>query len=249
VIQLSTTFSIQRKAIAMIELIFAIVIMGIVLMSAPSLISVSSKSTYTALQQESITAAVSQINMIMTGAWDEMDTNSTIGEPVLRTASSFITLCPTGISQPKGVTSTKGRHCTNNSGATGSYNASATLDRETGDTANFYDDIDDYNGYSYDLEIYNSESYETYEGDYIDQNITVLSSVYYGDDNITLGTSISFSNPFLNTETTTTNIKLIEVKLTSTNIASELSDKEIRLSAFMCNIGAPAEFINNEGSL
>ena len=135
----------QRKAIAMIELIFAIVIMGIALMSAPTLISVSSKSTYTALQQESITAAVSQINMIMTGAWDEMDTNSTIGEPVLSTASIFITLCPTGITQPKGVTSTKGRHCTNNSGATGSYNASTTLDRETGDTASFYANIDDYN--------------------------------------------------------------------------------------------------------
>jgi hypothetical protein len=64
-----------RPAIAMVELIFAIVIMGIVLMSAPMLISTASKSGYVAIQQEAINEAASQVNMIMGYHWDENNTN------------------------------------------------------------------------------------------------------------------------------------------------------------------------------
>ena len=60
-----------RPAIAMIELIFALVIMAIVLMSAPMLISTATKSGYVAIQQEAINAAASQVNMIMGYHWDE----------------------------------------------------------------------------------------------------------------------------------------------------------------------------------
>ncbi len=45
---------IRRPAIAMIELIFAIVIIGIVLMSVPQLISTAAKSGYVTIQQEAI---------------------------------------------------------------------------------------------------------------------------------------------------------------------------------------------------
>jgi len=61
----------QRKAIAMIELIFAIVIMGIVLLGIPNLVNVSTSSGFTSLQQEAIATASSQINLIMTKNWDE----------------------------------------------------------------------------------------------------------------------------------------------------------------------------------
>jgi len=44
----------HRKAIAMIELIFAIVVMGIVMLSAPMLVNKATQSSYVALQQESI---------------------------------------------------------------------------------------------------------------------------------------------------------------------------------------------------
>ncbi len=229
----------------MIELIFAITVIGIVMMSAPMLINRSTKSTYIALQQESIAAAATQINMIMTAEWDSADTNSTLGVPVLQTGSTAIANCTT--SKPVGVTSSSGRYCQDVFGHFLSATAPASFGTE-GLEGNVYDDIDDYNGHSYTVSIYNSEVYNTYQGDYLDTDIQVTSHIYYGDDvprdvNDNPGTyqkSTTFSNPFRHKITThSTNIKLIQVTLDSNNTANEISDKQIILTAFMCNIGAP----------
>jgi len=76
----------RKKAIAMIELIFALVIMGIVLMSAPMLIQQSVKSSNIALQQEAIVAAASQTSIILSMHWDEENTRINVGEsPILNT--------------------------------------------------------------------------------------------------------------------------------------------------------------------
>jgi len=75
-----------RPAIAMIELIFAIVIMGIVLSSAPMLISTASTSGYVALQQEAIAAGATKIGLILTHHWDEADTTPGYA-PILSTAT------------------------------------------------------------------------------------------------------------------------------------------------------------------
>ena len=77
----------MRTAIAMIELIFAIVIMGIVLMSAPMLISTASSTTTVALQQEGINEASSRISMILTYPWDQNDINDSCISPVLHVSS------------------------------------------------------------------------------------------------------------------------------------------------------------------
>jgi len=74
---------IKRPAIAMIELIFAIVIMGIVMMSAPMIISTAAKSGYVTIQQEAINEAASQINMIMGYHWDESSSDETFLDPIL----------------------------------------------------------------------------------------------------------------------------------------------------------------------
>jgi len=250
----------MRRAIAMIELIFAITVMGIVMLSAPMLINRATQSSYVALQQESVAAVAAQLNMIMAAEWDAADTNvSVIGEPVLRTVSTTLNQCVGTAERPAGVTSSSGRYCKGLDNSYG-HTASTTLGPE-GTEGTYYDDIDDYNNASYKISVYNSESYQTHIGDYIDQNITLSSSVYYGDDvprkadgNPSTGgydENITFSNPFRNTSSTSTNIKLITVTLTSNNPAAELStNKSIRLSAFMCNIGAPKpELISNESTL
>ncbi len=237
-----------RPAIAMIELIFAITIMGIVMLSAPLLIDRSSKSTYIALQQESIAAAATQINMIMATEWDNADTNSSKGAPVLQTGSTAISNCTTD--KPVGVTSASGRYC-KDALATNSVFLSATsplsLGAESTDST-VYNDVDDFNNKSYTVSVYHSENYTTYQGDYLDSDINVTSNVYYGDDtprNVsdTAGnyqTSTTFSNPFRHIITAhSTNIKLIKVTLSSTNTANEINNKQIVLTAFMCNIGAP----------
>ena len=81
---------IMRPAIAMIELIFAIVIMGIILMSAPMLISTATKSGYVAIQQEAINEAASQINMIMGYHWDEGSSNEFFIDPILTVSNGNI---------------------------------------------------------------------------------------------------------------------------------------------------------------
>ena len=237
----------HRNAIAMIELIFAIVIMGITLMSAPMLISTSTQSTYTSLQQESIAAAAVQINTIMSTEWDSNDANSTSGSPVLQTGSVTIANCA-GI-YPPGVTHSYGRYC--HKIGFPALAASAIGVDGTAVEGAYYDDVDDYNNKAYTVSVYNAETYTTTQGDYIDKNITVTSTIAYGSDlprknDNTASTGgydqqIRFSNPFRNVVVgNTSNIKLISVVLTSANTASELSNKNIRLSAFMCNIGAPA---------
>jgi len=233
----------QRPAIAMIELIFALVIMGITLMSAPMLIERATKSSYVALQQEAITAGATQLSMIMTAAWDHADINTTNYMPVLTTASGTgaspaIANCTTNT--PPGVSSSNGRYCKDSSHSF--YPASAiALDSN-------YADIDDFNGTDSNITLYNTENATS---DYIDKDITIRSNIYYGIDtpkkkngtNSTGGydQGIDFSNPFRTSSPTTTHIKLVTITLTSTNTAAELNTKNIFLSAFMCNIGAPKQ--------
>jgi len=54
----------SRKAIAMIELIFAIVVIGIALLSVPNLIYTATESGYTSLQQEAIASASSKPSLL-----------------------------------------------------------------------------------------------------------------------------------------------------------------------------------------
>ena len=68
-----------KRGIAMIELIFALVIMGIALLSAPMLIQQSIKSSNVALQQESIAALASHTGILLSKYWDEADSNYTTG--------------------------------------------------------------------------------------------------------------------------------------------------------------------------
>ena len=247
----------NRSGIAMIELIFAITVIGIVMLSAPMLINRATSGAYVAMQQESVAAAATQINMIMTAEWDEMDTNVTRGEPVLRTVSAVFNQCTGVRDMPAGVTAASGRYCKTLDGTNPPPFASS-IQSDPGEGVNYFDDIDDYDGNITTVSVYNNEFYPTYMGDYIDQNITLTTNVYYGDDapKQADGTPVSyaqttyFSNPFQDTNASSTNIKLITVLLTTNNPADELSQKSIRLSAFMCNIGAPKkQLVTNEGSL
>jgi type II secretory pathway pseudopilin PulG len=242
----------------MIELIFAITVMGIVLLSAPLLVNRSVASTYTALQQEAIAAAAAQISMIMTAAWDHNDTNTTIGQPILRTASGLAAVAPLiencSGNTTMGVSSTSGRYCKDVYATNSNFYTASTIALDS-----TFNDIDDFNGTEANVTLYNSEAYATYQGDYVDQNIIITSTVVYGDDiprnaggAQSLGgydRNINFSNPFRTISGTSTNIKLISVNLTSNNPVSELSNKNITLSAFMCNIGAPKELISNKAGL
>ena len=216
-----------RPAIAMLELIFAIVIMGIVMMSAPMLISTATKSSYVAIQQEGVNEAASRVNMIMGHSWDENDTNSSYIPPILHTASD--------LASGLGKFGTTGRRIGIPLQSQRTYFVSDSNSTELNASAlgvDGADDIDDFTG------TINLTTVDAATIDYVEKiTININTAVAYTTDNVIGGYSQSTITyvPFT-PSATSTNIKSITVTLTSTSVADELK-KTIVLRAFSCNIG------------
>ncbi len=220
-----------RPAIAMIELIFAIVIMGIVLMSAPMLISTASQSTYVALQQEGINEAASRVNMIMGYAWDENNTDDRYTPPILHVTSGNSDLDMTNVitARRTGTPMVSQRTFILSDANSSDLNASSALGNDGGDL----DDIDDFIGNISLTEI------ETATVDYVEKTtININTAITYSSDSPSGGTYTAQTITFVPFAASggTTNIKSIEVTLTSTTSLDEL-EKTIILRAFSCNIG------------
>ena len=224
----------MRPAIAMLELIFAIVIMGIILMSAPQLISTAAKSGYVAIQQEAINEAASQVNMIMGYQWDENDVNEQYIDPILQVSNGHSDLDEDGTTGRRQGTPEQSYRSFVRSDGVDDLAASTSLAKETGETEE--DDIDDFTGTTVHLVLI-PES--TLKADYIETTtIDINRTVAYSDDTASYNSSNFTYDPFnAPTSGPTTNIKSITVTLTSSSGLDEL-DKEITLRGFSCNIGA-----------
>ena len=229
----------HRKGVAMIELIFAIVIMAFALMSAPMLIHQSVKSGYVALQQESINVLASQLNLLLTKEWDVSNANPRIPPVVLTVDSgnSDLDMVDLTTARRVGVPMSSWRAFVASTGGVINAVDSSEFGEGKDSIGEPLDDIDDYHN-----------KVTTLKGDgsaggsnYIDLNISLKTVVAFGGDspdgNTYNSSNIKFNNPFNSTPSNgTTNIKLVSVNLSTTNEAEELS-KNITLSAFMCNIG------------
>ena len=249
----------MRKAIALIELIFSIVIIALALTAVPNLISITTKSTKSAISQEAISNAAAHASMVMSQYWDEKDTNASIGNVILTTDSTNTKLKPPTSSTTPPTSSmfhylphvfnpidtskfiyktrlgsfshsNRQYYIDNN----GNYlHASNIIGIDTDDN-NTPDDIDDYNSpiFDYTLITHTGEDTNSSEGEYKDNKVKIKTRVTYVNDNYTLnGTTISFSPD--NNTTQITNIKLITVTITSVNNPNE----KIILKSFSSNIG------------
>ena len=219
----------MHPAIAMIELIFALVIMGIALMSAPMLISTATKSTSVALQQEGINEAMSRVSMILTYDWDENDVNDSCIPPVLHVVSGDSELDEVGTTARRvGVPINTNSHtfkCEDSE-----FNASPI-----GLEGSIKNDIDDFIGT--DNLVDASGTGSTSGIDYIERtSVSVNTAVSYIADTGSYNSTTLTYTPGA-TSTTTTNIKLITVTLTSTRTDVPELNKTIVLKAFSCNIG------------
>jgi len=241
----------SKKAIAMIELIFALVIMGIVLLSAPMLIQQSIKSSNIALQQEAIVAAASQTSIVLSMHWDENNSNTQPGEsPILRVnrtapASPTMKIIANGMVvapsrpvpytfPPKGLTSGVVGRNTKEAGGT-TLLPSTTLGPDLNQTDvnetdyTKFDDVDDYANSSFGLILFNKENTSADIGEYVDTNISIATTVNYTQEN-----AVSSS-----TGGSVSNVKYITVNLTNNQNIPEL-EKNITMKAFSCNIGTYA---------
>lgn len=231
----------MRRAIAMIELIFAIVILGIVMMSAPMLIATATQSSYVALQQEAIASAASELGMILTHHWDEGNTDynrtasilvSDNGDSDLNEA--VVGAIPTG--RRAGTPDSSSRRF-RTLGGTISATPSANLGPDGGDR----DDIDDFKTAA-KTAMKEEESTSTLIGDVVDTGITIEVNVNYladtpgGSTYRGTGSTLTYHNPFSSNIATDSNIKKVQVRLRSNSPEEELQ-KDILLNAFSCNIG------------
>jgi len=229
---------VAKRGIAMIELIFALVIIGIVLMSAPMLIQQSIKSSNVALQQEAISAAASQVSIVLSMNWDENNSNLPAGvSPILetnRTSFAFATA-------PSGLIDVASRNSKDiNTTLTPTPISSFGKNKDANETAyTDFDDVDDYHNTSFGLMVFNHENVSADVGEYVDVNLTMNTQINYADDNVTLQRELHDNDiaDINNTSAgTVTNIKFIQLHLTSNNEAEELN-KSIIMNAFSCNIG------------
>ncbi len=223
-----------RPAIAMIELIFAIVIMGIVMMTAPMLISTAAKSGYVATQQEGIHEAASRISMIMGYYWDDQNTVSSSAENVIMTTGSTV-LDLNGALRRIGTPQESKRAFVGDMGNTYAATAPASLGSDSTDQ----DDMDDFDG------TVNLIDLDPSAADYIEKgtDINIATSVEYISDSPSAGAynsaTLSF-NPNFTATGSSTHIKRITATLTSISGVDELK-KTIILHAFSCNIGGTGE--------
>ena len=219
-----------RPAIAMIELIFSLVIMGIVLMSAPMLIHTAADSTSVALQQEGINEAASRINLILTYPWDNAvnaDSNCSTLPSILGVEDNT-----SGLNNRPGVPSNSNAHGST-CGSSGFLYATPIGQEIVG----VVDDLDDFNQDS-NLTVLDLGTGGT---DYLEKNtVKMATKINYASDQLSTGVYAASQNITFNFSpdeaNQTTNIKAITVTLTSRSGVNELN-KTIVMRAFSCNVG------------
>ena len=216
----------MRKAASMIELVIAIVVMGIAMMTLPMMLTTVQSNNTFAMQQEAILIARTQMGDIITYPWDEHSTDASFNFAVLDTNSSDLA-SSIYKRDPNDSSMRRIGHIKGNKRrkffSTKTY-ASTTLGQE----GTNYDDIDDFNSKVKSLSDTGDANATLGYKLYKDLNMSV--SVKYISD--TNSTAIFDFNK-TSTPTGSTNIKMIEVSL----INSQL-DGNMTLRAFSCNIGA-----------
>jgi len=245
-----------RRGIAMIELIFALVIIAIVLLSSPMLINQSMSSSFVALQQESIAAAASQISILLSKPWDEADINSLA--PIISLNNANASPFDNNFN---GIRSnTVARVATD---GTGNPIFASTIGKDINETednaSQAYDDIDDYDGFNMSISVFvnsagEAETTSSQVGDYVDVNLSISNSITFADDApngasnwiVSADGTVDAGNTIFTTQslppsggaTVESQIKFVKINLTSNNPSgtSELN-KNITLNAFSCNLG------------
>jgi hypothetical protein len=217
----------MRPAVALIELMIAIVIMGIALASVPIMMEKANEADTLALQQEAIMLAATQMSNVATLPWDEEENNVTRNGGYAKfldvtdnsgTSFSFGRSAGTeyrvgGLSMNanRGLFRRKFYHSV--------VFASNALGPDAGENAadtSTFDDIDDFNGYAYTI------SRDSANIDY-KFNYSVGVSVRYHQNDITNSNNTGNS----------TNVKFVTVNVRE----ATTNDTNVSLYAFMTNIG------------
>lgn len=215
----------MRSAMSMLELVFAIVIMGIAVMSLPLLLTQVQTNNAFAMQQEAILAAKTKIGDILTYEWDNHSYDTTAQRSfALDTANGDIAFSRVGTTNQRiGHINVDYRRKLYDATVVLNDRSASAIGADAGDL----DDIDDFSGQATTI----AATLETAGTlDYVFTALTLTPTITYASDTAT------YSNPILTftfdpvNANAITNIKTISVQVTGTN-------QNITLRAFSCNIG------------
>lgn len=216
----------MRKAASMLELVVAIVVMGIVLMSLPLLISQTKSNNEFAMQQEAILAARTKLGDVLTYAWDEQSANQTQVAFVLDTND-------TGSDSELNKNSTSRRvgHVLGDKRRKGfdvltPSTASGALGADGGEILATFNDIDDFSG---SIQTLSASATTAFDYKFTDMNITT--TVFYIADNATYTNSniVGFQLGTANVGRRS-NIKMVQVSVRG-------AQNDFVLRSYATNIG------------
>jgi len=212
----------------MVELIVSIVVIGIAFMSIPLIMTETTRSIETSIQQESVMAGLTQMVNIMSYKWDEQEANESINGgygKVLDTFSIASLQCQNYSGSRRRIGHFRGedrRRCYN---VLRPATAVANLGSDGGDM----DDIDDIDGSDKNMLAGMDNNSSDYKKSYT-TNIDVL---YVNDAIAATGFAVTEINGsiYVTPAAVPTNIKMIETKVVSENA------ENVVLRAFAANIG------------
>ncbi len=226
----------MRKGISLIELVLAIVVIAISVMSVPMMLQQGAKSDNFSMMQEAILAARTKMGGILSYQWDDnaRDGNNTEGR-----------LRALDVTNGDGALDRNNTYDTNNERRIGHVIRDlrrkmmpAVTYPKAGSDANITD-INDFDNVHTNI-TWQGSSTATDSYDYLDKNLTLSTRVYYVSDALQAGydynqTTLLFvfdpSTKDTISSPNSTNIKMIELNVTSKNYQNFL------FRAFSCNLG------------
>ncbi len=212
---------VMKKAASLIELVIAIVIMGIAVMTLPMMLAQTQKNNEFTLQQEVLLAARTKIGDILTYRWDK---NSLVDDRivVLQVTNGDTELDPNNNNRRVG-------HIFGNKRRKFSFeNNASTVFGDANIT-----DIDDFNGVSSGLTLVKANL------DYRFTDINMTTTVQYVSDNTNYSDqNISYTFPTTPIGAGSTNIKMITLETVASGVT-------FTLRAYSANIGE-SEFLRRD---
>ena len=220
----------MKKGFSLIEVVFAIVIIAISLMSVPMLLKQSSKSDEFSIMQEAILATSTKMGNILSYPWDANSYDST--NAILRTldihnGDNELNRVTTGVNDNNlrvgHIYQSKRRRFFDYNGGTGRVFPNHTVGATPNSINYFHNKSETIGG---------SDAY-----DYKDAGMTMASKVFYVSDvanysQIHLVSNISSATINNITGPRDTNIKMVQITTTSPNLNHTLT-----LRCYTCNIG------------
>jgi len=183
----------KKSSFTLLELIVAIVVVGIAITAIPMLLNVSSNAQKINIEEKSFFNAFSLLTLIQTQEWDENNTQGDNYYKVLTSdnGDSELKCIRKGVAQ---LDNDSGAICASDYNKTSAIGVDATEDENNVST---FDDIDDFNHYST-----------------IANETNITTTVYYLNDNIDYSSkNLLFEGD--GNKVSDSNIKMVELNITN----------------------------------